>query len=195
MLKTRHIAIRAAVVLAGLALASPTSGAAAGPKAQSYNRCIEHYGLEWREWAAKSRQKKAGQLEQQRHAAQERAAAWDELATSPGINAELALSYRKKADALRASASENIEIQAPVTVDQDELAEFCNEVVAVLIAPDAASTLAPAPAPKAQATTPNRRKKVRVAAKPRRIRRARAVQRLRTRPRLSLGIGFIGIGF
>ncbi len=188
MLNARHIAISTALVLAGLALTTPASAAASNSKTQSYNRCIEHYTLEWREWAQDSRQQKIEQIEAQERAAQERADAWNKLATSPGIPSDLAISYRKKADDLRATSTDHTDALAPVSIDQKELADFCNEVVGVLIAP------APAAAPKKQAANVSSGKKVRVATKPRRIKRARTVQR-RTRPRISLGIGFVGIGF
>ena len=195
----RQIAVRAAVVLTSLALATPTHGASVRPHAQSHSRCMDHYAIEWRDWAAKSKAKKAEERENQRRAAEERAAAWDELATSPGISADLALGYRKKSDDLRAGADKD-GAQAPMmvaepAVDTDELRDFCDEVVTVLMAPAEKSAAAPLPVPKAQPAAAAPKKRTRLAAKPRRIKHARTVQRTRIRPRLSVGIGFIGIGF
>ena len=103
MLKVRHIAIRAAIIASGLALAA--SGQAAETTTQ--RRCMDHFTAEWRHWALEQDQRDAEARATRIRDADNRAAAWDELATSPGISAHLVLTYRKKTDVWRAGAVED----------------------------------------------------------------------------------------
>lgn len=192
MLKVHPFCIRAGIAIAGLLLATPSHGATPA-SSPAYQRCMDHYSMEWRDWEVVQDRKRQAEQETLTKQAEDQAAAWDKLATSPGIDAPLAIDYRQKAQQLRTRA-QNSEHDATGADPQSnkDLSEFCEEVVAVL-APTPSQNLTPPTTGQTAKAKP--RKKLRTAAKPRRIRRARTVQRLRTRPRLSVGIGFVGIGF
>ena len=153
---------------------------------------MAHYGLEWRNWSQERAARRAEAQAEFAREAEDQAAAWDKLATAPGISASLAIDYRSKANAWRARAEAGPESK-PAGPQSADLEDFCQEVVSVIAAPAAEPKASPSTRPTTATAKPKR--KLRAAAKPRRIKRARSVKRRYARPRISLGIGFVGVGF
>ncbi len=188
MLKVRHIAIRAAIIASGLALAA--SGQAAETTTQ--RRCMDHFTAEWRHWALEQDQRDAEARATRIRDADNRAAAWDELATSPGISAHLALTYRKKANVWRAGAVEDAAKPHVRRFNGERLTRFCDELVTALIRPNEAKPHRRA------ATKPRLRRQVSRQAAPNVPvllgARTRGHSSNHRRPFGQIGIG-IGIGF
>ena len=192
MRQFHQLPIRAAIAVLGLTLAGPSHGAVDPASSPAFERCMAHYGLEWRDWSRERAARRVQAQAERAREAEDQAAAWDKLATAPGISASLAIDYRSKANAWRARAEAGAETESNGEQRAD-LEDFCQEVVSVITAPAAAPKASPAARPKTATAKP--RRKLRAAAKPRRIKRARTVKRRHASPRISLGIGFVGVGF